>query len=244
LLKWLTLSVVIPAYNEAERLPLTLEKVTGYLAARGNHEIIVVSDGSEDTTNAIVEKASHLNPHINLLVNQENRGKGYSVRKGVLSCRGEHILFMDADNSTPISELEKFVPFLNEYDLIIGSRALPGSIIVKKQPWLREMTGKLFNRLVQLFYLKGIEDSQCGFKLFKGGVARAIFSRSKIDRFCFDVEILYLAKRLGYTIKEVPITWTNSKPSKVSFFKDAFNILTDLVKIRWIGGEGLRKAAE
>lgn len=227
------LSVVIPAYNEEERLPLTLKEAVSYLEAQAiDYELIIVSDGSRDRTEEIVCQLSSQNHRIQLLTNQLNMGKGYSVRKGILASRGEYILFMDADNSTPIAELPKFLQSAEKYDILIGSRDLPESKIIRHQNWVRESIGKLFNKAVQLFFLPGIWDSQCGFKLFKQKAAMDIFKRAKVNRFVFDVEILYLARKLDYKILEVPITWQNSKPSKVSFFRDFFNIIFDLIKIK------------
>lgn len=229
------LSIVIPAYNEEARLLLTLEETVAYLKDQPfDYEIIVVSDGSFDKTAEIVQAVALQNKKIKLLVNPKNMGKGYSIRKGVLASGGDCVLFMDADNSTRISELEKFNPYLDQYDIIIGSRALKGSKIVKRQSRLRESSGRLFNFFVQLFFLKGIKDTQCGFKLFKRAAAMDIFNRAKIDRFVFDVEALYLARKLKYKIAEVPVVWCNSKPSKVSFFKDFFSIIHDLVKIKFV----------
>jgi len=229
-----THSLIIPAYNERERLPRTLREAVLYLKRRkDDYEIIVVSDGSSDGTDAIVENFSRQEQNIKLLANGKNLGKGYSVQKGMLAAKGDYILFMDADNSTPISELDKLGPYLENYDVVIGSRALPRSNIVKRQARLRESTGKLFNFFIQLLLLPGIKDSQCGFKLFKREAGLDIFKRASVKRFCFDVEILCLARQLGYKIAEVPVTWVNSKPSKVSFFKDAPNILFDFARLIW-----------
>lgn len=227
-----SLSVVIPSYSEEERLSLTLKENIDYLETRGiDYEIIVVSDGSRDATEKIAVEFSRQNPRLKLLVNRANMGKGYSVRRGVLSSEKELVLFMDADNSTKIPELEQFEQYLGAFDVLIGSRALPRSKIIKHQLFLREFLGKAINFFVRLFILRGIKDTQCGFKLFKRKAAIDIFNRSKINRFVFDVEILSIAKKLGYKIIELPVTWINSKPSKVSFFGDAVNIICDLISV-------------
>lgn len=230
------ISVVIPAYNEAERLPPTLADVCRFFQEkRFVFELLVVSDGSTDRTEAIVRSLSAQNTKIKLLVNAKNEGKGYSVRRGALAACGDYILFMDADSSTAIAELDAFWPHLSQYDVIIASRGLPDSRIDKHQFWAREATGKLFNFFIQLLFLPGIKDTQCGFKLFKREAAVRIFRQARTNRFVFDVEILCLARKMGYQILELPITWTNSKPSKVSFFKDFYNILSDLVRIKFTG---------
>ncbi|KAF0132727.1 MAG: glycosyl transferase [Candidatus Saganbacteria bacterium] len=226
------LSIVIPAYNEEARLPNTLNKTIHYLEDHCfAYEIIVVSDGSVDKTNQIVSEISAQNPKIKLLKNIKNQGKGAGVKKGILAAKGGTVLFMDADNSTEISEIGKFFSYLEGFDIIIGSRALPESKIVDHQFWMREYTGKLFNKVVQAFFMKGIQDTQCGFKLFKRDAAMAIFKRASINGFCFDLEILLIARQLGYKIKEVPVSWTNSKPSKVSFFRSSLSIVADLFRI-------------
>lgn len=227
------LSIVIPAYNEERRLPATLTDILNYVGDKGlAYEIIVVSDGSTDQTEAVVRALAMSDQRIKLLINEKNRGKGYSVRRGVLVARGEQVLFMDADNSTRIKELDVFCPLLNDYDVVIGSRALAASKIVKHQPWLRERTGKLFNLFVRIFFLSGINDTQCGFKLFRRPVAIEIFKRAKLDRFIFDVEVLMLARQLGYKIVEAPVVWENSKPSKVSFWHVFVDIILGLIALK------------
>ncbi|HPD61196.1 MAG TPA: glycosyltransferase family 2 protein [Thermodesulfobacteriota bacterium] len=228
------LSVVIPAYNEAERIGATLQKINDYLLTRDyRSEVIVVDDGSTDTTPQVVRKIAQGIPLIRLLENGANRGKGYSVRAGMLNARGEIILFSDADLSTPIQELDKLTDWLNQgYDIAIGSRALPESDIVVRQPLIREFMGKTFNQLVQLLTISGIRDTQCGFKVFSKDAAKDIFEKQTIWGFSFDVEILFIARKSGYRIKEVPIRWINSPNSRVHIVKDSFLMLCDLVKIR------------
>ena len=227
------LSVVIPAYNEAERSGATLQKIHDYLLTRDyRSEIIVVDDGSTDDTRRVVRKIAREIPLVTLLENKVNRGKGFSVRAGVQS-HGEVILFSDADLSTPIQELDKLADWINQgYDIAVGSRALPESAILKRQSWPRELMGKTFNRLVQLLTVSGIRDTQCGFKLFKKETAKVLFEKQTIWGFGFDVELLFMARKNGYRIKEVPITWINSPNSRVHIVKDSFLMLCDLVRIR------------
>jgi|LQYC01.1.fsa_nt_gi dolichyl-phosphate beta-glucosyltransferase len=228
------LSVVIPAYNEAERIGDTLRKIHKYLLTRNyRSEVIVVDDGSTDSTRLVVKKIAREIPLVRLLENGVNRGKGYSVRAGVLNSQGKIILFSDADLSTPIQEVDNLGDWLGMgYDIAIGSRALPGSEILVRQPRPRELMGKTFNRLVQLLTVSGIRDTQCGFKLFKKEAAKDLFEKQTIWGFGFDVEILFMASKNGYRIKEVPIKWINSPDSRVSIMKDSFTMLCDLVRIR------------
>lgn len=227
------LSVVIPAFNEEGRIKKTLKKIESYLTKNDYPiEIIVVDDGSVDNTVNIVEELRKNNGNIFLLKNKFNRGKGYSVRKGMLYAQGKLVLFSDADLSTPIEEIEKFFPWFDQgYDIVIGSRGLPQSRIVVHQPFYRETIGRIFNFLVQLLVIGGIKDTQCGFKCFKSDVAKDLFEKQTIPGFCFDVEILLMAVRKGLKIKEVPIKWFNSSNTKVNMFFDSFIMFWDLLKI-------------
>lgn len=229
-----SLSIVIPSYNEGKRLSQTLSETIIFLNKQHlDYEIIVVSDGSCDNTDSIVDDLSKNNNKITLIKNGKNMGKGYSVRRGILASSKEYILFMDADNSTPISELPKFSKLSEKYNVLIGSRALPQSKIIISQSKLRNLTGKLINLAIRFLFLPEIHDTQCGFKIFKRQAAIEIFKRAQINRFVFDVEILCLAKDLQYSIIEVPIIWTNSSLSKVSFYREFFNIIFDLIKIKF-----------
>lgn len=229
------LSVVIPAFNEEKRIRETLSKIELYLIEQDySYEIIVVDDGSVDNTAELVKNYTAYKHAVHLLQNKENRGKGYSVKKGILKARGEHILFSDADLSTPIEEIEKLMPWFDKgYDVVIGSRGLPQSNIVVHQPLHRELMGRLFNIFVQLLNIKGIKDTQCGLKCFRKSVAHQIFRKQNIRGFCFDVEILDIAIRMGYKIKEVPIKWFNSPQSSVKVGTDGLMMLFDLLKIRY-----------
>ena len=228
------LSVVIPAYNEEKRIGRTLRKISEYLLEKGYpYEIIVVDDGSTDGTTALVREIAQEVPCIRLLENNGNRGKGYSVRKGVLSSKGQLIIFSDADLSTPIEELDKLKVWIETgHNIAIGSRALPESEILLPQPWYRQCMGKVFNRLVRFLVVSEIKDTQCGFKLFMGGVARSLFKKQTIDGFGFDAELLYLAKKSGYSVREVPVRWINSPDSRVNILRDPFLMLRDLIIMR------------
>ena len=230
------LSIIIPAYNEGKKMRVTLEKILGYFWSRNaSFEIIVVDDGSEDKGGEIVGDFSKKYPEVKILRHRTNLGKGAAVKTGVLEARGDYILFSDADLSTPIEEIEKLLMEVKEkeYDIAIGSRGLPDSKTVVFQPWYRRWVGRFFPRLVHLLVFKDIKDTQCGFKLFKKDVARKLFSSQRITGFSFDVETLYLAKKRGYRIKEIPVIWSDSTGSKVRILRDSFFMLKDLLRIRF-----------
>ncbi|HLV78806.1 MAG TPA: dolichyl-phosphate beta-glucosyltransferase [Chthonomonadaceae bacterium] len=230
-----TLSIVVPAYNEETRLGATLDRMLAYFDAQGYpYEILVVDDGSTDGTAGVVEKVAAERPQVRLLSYSPNRGKGYAVRYGMLRAQGQRILFSDADLATPIEEVEALAAQLDAgYDIAIGSRDVPGSRLLKRQSLLREMGGRLFNKMVQLMAVPGIHDTQCGFKLFTQEAARAVFSRCQVDHFAFDVEALYVALRpCGYRVAEVPVRWAHQEGSKVRFLRDAWRMVKTLFKIR------------
>lgn len=232
-MKDIYLSIVIPTYNEEQRIKRTLSLIINYLNKKAfSWEIIVVDDGSRDRTKEIIKRFM-FDKRISLVENQENRGKGYSVKEGILSARGRFILFSDADLSTPIEEIDKLFFYLKSgYDIAIGSRGLEGSKIIIPQFWVRQTMGKIFNFIIRFFILPGIKDTQCGFKLFKGQVAKRVFSILKIKGFAFDVEVLYIAKNLNLKVKEIPIEWYNSPKSKVNPTIDSFEMLIDICKIK------------
>lgn len=225
------LSIVIPAFNEEERLPLSLRKILDFFANRTEKiEIIVVDDGSGDNTAKVVQE---LFPSIKVISLNENMGKGAAVRTGMLAAQGNFILFCDADLSTPIYEVDKLFSKLNVgFDIAIGSRAIDPSLIKLRQPFYREFMGKTFNKIVQIFTFSGISDTQCGFKMFKKDIAYELFSKSKINGFSFDVEILYLAHKSKYRIAEVPVEWYNDAKSKVNPICDSTKMLLEIFKIR------------
>jgi dolichyl-phosphate beta-glucosyltransferase len=228
------ISIVIPAYNESARIGPTLARIAEYCGAGFERfEIIVVNDGSSDDTAAVVSDAGRKIPALRYEAYEQNRGKGYAIRFGVAMSRGDLVLISDADLSTPVEEIEKLLVFHDAgYDIIIGSRAVEGSRIQVKQPFWRVFMGKVFNRIVRFLILEDFKDTQCGFKLFDGSSARALFSSASVDRFAYDVEILYLAREAGYRIKEVPIRWLNSPDSKVSPLKDSLQMLKDIIRVR------------
>jgi dolichyl-phosphate beta-glucosyltransferase len=210
------LSVIIPAYNEEERLAKSLPVILQYLQRQAySWEIVVIDDGSRDRTSTV---ASTFNTfQMRVFRNTPNGGKGYSIRRGMLEARGQWRLFSDADLSTPIEELDKFWPYTEHgYDVVIGSRALPESELEVRQPKSRELAGRVFNTIVQTFLVPGVCDSQCGFKLFSADAAKAVFQRQTLSGFAFDVEILMLANQHGFKIKEAPVRWVNDECSKVS----------------------------
>ena len=230
------ISVVIPAYNESHHLPNTLQAVQNYFDKRTlSQEILVVDDGSQDNTSQIVLNLQDQVPELNIISNEQNSGKGYSVRRGMLSATGDMVLMMDADQSSPIDELDKLIPPIRDgqCDIAIGSRALKASRIEKHQPIYREPLGYIYNDIIQILLFKGIEDTQCGFKLFRRPVVEHIFSRAtRVDGFAFDVEVLFVARKLGFRIAEIPIRWRNDPESKVKIVRHGSRMILDLFRIR------------
>jgi dolichyl-phosphate beta-glucosyltransferase len=229
------LSVIIPAYNEEKRLPKTLREINEYLKKQNfESEIIVVSDGSTDRTCEVVENLKSEIKNLKLICEKINRGKGYGVKIGMLQAKGKLRLFTDADNSTPIKEIEKFLPeFEKGTDVVIASREIKGAILDPPQSLFRRFVGEVFKYLRKIIVgLWEIEDSQCGFKCFRGELVDKIFQKCEIERFAFDAEILLIAKKMGFKIKEIPVYWRNDPKSKVKF-KSMIKMLIDLFKIRW-----------
>jgi dolichyl-phosphate beta-glucosyltransferase len=231
------LSVIIPAYNEESRLPATLDRVLEFLAAGPrSYEIVLVDDGSSDGTLAVMNAAADGQPNVHVVSLSENRGKGRAVAAGVAASSGALVLFSDADLSTPIEELTKLETALESgADVAIASRALKKSEIVIPQPTTRVLMGKVFNLLVQgLLLVPGVWDTQCGFKLFRGGTGRELFGMLKTDGFAFDVEVLHRARRRGLKIAEVPVRWSHSAPTKVRW-RHPLQMFWDLLRIRFAG---------
>ena len=231
----LELSIVIPAYNEEDRIISSLDQIAGYLSRRGfPAEVIVVSDGSRDRTGDVVREKMAKVPGLSLVELDRNRGKGYCVRVGVEQAGGRYVLFSDADLSTPVEEYDKFLPLLQDgVPVVIGSRGLPDSRIELHQSWYREGMGKAFNLLVRSLTVSGIRDTQCGFKAFRREAVRDLVSRQRIERFSFDVELLFLARKRGLKIAEVPVRWINSPRSRVRIVRDSLRMAFDLFRIRW-----------
>jgi dolichyl-phosphate beta-glucosyltransferase len=237
-------SIIIPSYNEENRIKSTLLLVDDYLISNNiDAEIIVVSDGSSDKTEFIVDELRKKIRNLQLIRYSKNNGKGYAVKIGVENSRGEYILFLDADNSTPIEELDVLYKKLIETksQIAIGSRYLSKSNVKIKQPKYRIALGRLGNMLVRFFLIPGIKDTQCGFKMFTQKSAQDIFSQQKIKRFGFDIEALVIAKHLGYKIVEVPVSWFNSAESRVRPVRDALRTLRDLIYIKLNLWRGLYK---
>ena len=231
------LSVVIPAFNEAGRLPKTLARLREWLAgSHPRYEILVVDDGSTDGTAEAAREAG--GETLVLLRHEPNRGKGYAVRRGMLAAKGERRLMTDADLSTPIEELPRLMDELDRgAQVAIGSRAVAGALIEVHQSAFREAMGRVFNRLVQMLLLPGLQDTQCGFKLFTALAAEQAFGASRLDGFSFDVEALYIARRRGLHIEEVPVVWRNDEASRVSLGGGSIAFV-DLVRIRMLAWKG------
>lgn len=228
------LSIIIPAYNEEQRLPSALEKIAAYLATKPfAAEVIVVDDGSADATAAITEQWRHRLPGLRLVSNGRNRGKGYSVRHGMLEARGRVALFTDADLSAPIEEADKLLAVLGSYEGAIGSRAVDRSLIAVRQSPLRELAGICFNLVVRLITGLNFKDTQCGFKAFLREPALIVFQQQRAERFGFDPEILFLAKRHGLRVAEVPVRWAHDDRTKVRLLRDSLRMFSELLAIRW-----------
>ncbi len=230
------LSIVIPAYNEAQRLASSLEKVRAYVQSKPFPvELLVVDDGSTDSTPNLLLAAAASIPGMRVLRNERNSGKGFSVRRGVLEARGQLVLFTDADLSAPIEETDKLLWALevSRAAAAIGSRALQRELIGVHQPWFREFGGRFFNLLVRLLTGLKLRDTQCGLKLFRGASTRKAFELQRIEGFGFDPELLFLIQRHGGKIVEVPVRWNDNPATKVRLGRDAPRMVCDLVVLRW-----------
>jgi len=227
------ISIVIPAYNEATRLPRTLERISSYAESgiATFAEIVVVDDGSRDATAAVARSAQTSLP-VRCVSYQENGGKGYAIRRGVLEAKGELVLISDADLSTPIEEVEKLIDALEHADVAIGSRAVDRSLIRERQPWYRERMGRTFNWLLRRITGVPFKDTQCGFKLLPTREAKEIFALAIIDGFAWDVELIVLAARWNLRVAEVPVLWFNSAQSRVSLVGDPIRMLLDVTRMR------------
>ncbi|HVT57545.1 MAG TPA: dolichyl-phosphate beta-glucosyltransferase [Thermoanaerobaculia bacterium] len=222
------LSVVIPAYNEAARLGPSLRRAVDYLERRQRpYELLVVDDGSRDATAEVAEEAG-----ARVIRHLRNRGKGAAIRTGVLASRGARVLLSDADFSTPIEEIEKLEPRLGEAVMAIGSRATRDALIRERQPLYRELMGKSFNLLIRLLGVRGLRDTQCGFKLARGDAARSLCSEMTVDGFAYDVELIWLARRRGHRVVEVGVVWSNSPDSRVDPIRSPLAMVRDLMLMR------------
>ncbi|MBW2971155.1 glycosyltransferase family 2 protein [Candidatus Woesearchaeota archaeon] len=225
------LSIVIPAYNEEDIIAESVVAITNFFKLQKlNFEILVVDDGSTDKTAAVIKELSLKN--LRLLKNGRNRGKGFSVKKGVKEAEGDIVLFTDADLSTPIEQFDKLREALVDCEVAIGSRVIKGAEIRKKQPFHRLIMGRIFNIIVRLLTGLNYRDTQCGFKLFSADAAKRIFRAVKAEGFGFDVEVLMLAEKFGYRVKEVPVVWINRAKSKVWPLRDTFRMTREVLEIR------------
>lgn len=225
------LSIVIPAYNEARRLPPTLNRLHAYLREqRFDWEILVISNGSTDGTEGVVERAAADIPNLRL-VSLTERGKGLATKTGALRSNGQIVFLCDADLSMPPEEIAAFLQEIESFDVVVGSREAPGARRYR-EPWHRHLMGRVFNQLVQLLAVRGIDDTQCGFKAFRRGAAQAVFSQQTLRGFGFDVEVLFLARRFGYEIRELPIDWYFDPDTRVRPGVDSLEMLGEVLMIR------------
>ncbi len=230
-----TYSIIIPAYNEGARLGTTLDRVLNYVAAqRWDAEVIVVNDGSRDQTPDLVRSYAQTHPALRLLENPGNRGKGYSVRNGMLHAAGEILLFSDADLSSPIEEAIKlFAAIRSGADIAIGSRWLQPELQAHRQSVLRQFYGRIFNLALRILLGLKFKDTQCGFKAFTCKAAQTIFPLQEIERWGFDPELLYLARRSGLKVKEVAVVWSHSEGTRINPLRDGLRMFAEVLKIRW-----------
>ena len=238
------LSIVVPAYNEAPRLPQTLDSLRDFgREFTRTVEVLFVVEHSRDGTLGIATEAARRQENFLAIDNGPQRGKGHAVRSGMLRARGAHVFYMDADLSVPLGEIGAFLAHFAshpEVDVLLGNRQHARSRIVRRQSPLRESMGKGFNRLLQTFGLASLHDTQCGFKAFRRDAAHAIFSRQQLDGFAFDVEVLLLAERLGLHISDLPVEWRNSADSRVRLVRDSLAMFRDLLRVRRLVDAPLR----
>ena len=240
-------SIVIPAYNEAGRIPATLESVVACVRQHGwSAEVIVVDDGSTDATAQVVREFAATAPEVRLLQNPGNRGKGYSVRNGMLHATGEVLLFSDADLASPIEEAEKLIAAIAAgADVAIGSRWINTELQTHRQPIHRQLMGRMFNLLMRIFLGLNFTDTQCGFKAFKRSTAQVLFQFQKIERWGFDPELLYLARKFGLKVVEIPVSWAHQEGARINPVRDGLRMFGELLTVRWnaISGKYAKPAA-
>lgn len=231
-----SVSIIIPAYNEALRLPPTLEALAEWQRSFGGTvEVIIVVEPGTDRTREIATEAAGRQPYLRVMGNTEQRGKGFAVRTGMLSARHDLVFYMDADLSVPLEEIAAFVDYFGQnpsVDVLFGNRQHAKSRITRHQNWLRQGMGQTFNTILRQLGLIGVLDTQCGFKAFRRTAAQAIFSQQKIDGFAFDLEVLLLAEQMGYQITDLPVEWKNSPESKVRIVRDSLRMLWDTLRIK------------
>lgn len=230
------ISVIVPALNESKRLPRMLSDAVVFLDSKfSSYEVLVIDDGSSDDTAQVTKTFSELHPNVRVHSLERNRGKGFAVKTGMRMTHGTLRLFADADGATPFAELTRLLHAMEEgADIAIGSRALISKDTSIRTRWYRKYLGRTFNACVNALLLPGIADTQCGFKLFTSAAAMKVFERQTAERFSFDVELLFIARRLGLRISEVPINWENVPGSKVNLLLDSLDMLKDLIRFRWI----------
>ena len=241
-----TYSIIIPAYNESQRLGASLDKLLAYIAQQHwTAEIIVVNDGSRDSTAEVVRSYSRSNPMVRLLENPGNKGKGYTVRNGMLHASGDVLLFTDADLSSPIEEAPKlFAAISNGADVAIGSRWLQAELQTERQPLYRQVFGRIFNLLLRIVLGLRYKDTQCGFKAFNRNAANAIFPRQRIERWGFDPEILFLAGKFDLKVVEVPVAWAHDDRSKINPVTDGVRMFLEMLRVRWNDVSGKYSSAQ
>jgi dolichyl-phosphate beta-glucosyltransferase len=232
----MNLAIIIPAYNEGKRIGSTLSRIISYIKNQDFlSRIIVVNDGSVDDTIKVVDEYCNCGVPIDIYTQTRNKGKGASVKRGIEMAQSDYVLFSDADLSTPIEELGNMLEHIERgYDIVIGSRAMAGSDIIKEQSIGRQSMGIIFSKLVQFFVFKGIKDTQCGFKLFRTDVAKKIVRNQRIKGFAFDVELLYIARKMGYRVLEAPVKWKHVEFSRVNVIKDAFGMFLSILFIKYM----------
>jgi glycosyltransferase involved in cell wall biosynthesis len=228
------LSIIVPSYNEELRLPSSLDRIAAYVRASGRStEVLVVDDGSADRTAAVAAAYADRIANLRVLENGRNRGKGYSVRHGMLEAKGKIVLFTDADLSAPIEEADKLLAAITQYDVAIGSRAMDRSLIQVHESAFREFAGIVFNKIVRIVLRLPFVDTQCGFKAFNRERCRIIFAQQRIERFGFDAELLYLARHHGLKSVEIPVLWSHSPATKINMMRDSVQMFADVFIIRW-----------
>ena len=227
-----SVTLIIPAFNEEGRILPTLRQSVDYMSHYETHEVIVIDDGSTDRTAEVVRGFAETSPGVSLVSYRPNRGKGFAIKSGVEHATGDVVFFMDSDLPYPLESIGKALEYFGDNDLVIGARDLPGAVEITPYPWYRKLSGNLFSVLVSNFIVKGIPDTQCGFKGFRRDVAQRLFSKITVHGFCFDVEVLAVAQRLGYRIKRIPVSLRHSGGSKVRIIRDSAEMLFQSLAIR------------